>query len=148
MLKDKKGQIGLLLGAPIFVATALIIILLLVFGIGFFIHFNLLQLLGGAVMILTIIFGLGPAIANPTQTVFAILFTFFFIGGILVATPYVTDSLNFSVADISHSWENTTISCSTNQDCINGLKNLGVPVEEINKNLDNIKCEEVCYLKE
>jgi hypothetical protein len=146
---NKRGQIlSILFGAPILIAIILIIIVISVFGIGLFIHMNLLQLLGGSIIILTIIFGLGPAIAKPNQIVLTLILTFVFIGGLLIATPYVADSLNFSVADISHSWENTSIKCSDVQDCVNGLKKLEFSSENIEANLENIKCEEVCYLRE
>ena len=110
IIKDKKGLISIgLAGGLIPIVIGIIAILLIVslFAIGWFLQANLITLIGGAVLILSIVFGFKPLIENPTQTKIAIFMMFIILSGTLMAIPYFDDSFYFSIGSgtfVKPSW--------------------------------------------
>ena len=73
-MKNKKGQLAIALttGGLIVIAVIVAIVLISIFGLTWFLTTNLLTILGGAVIILAMVYGFTALMRNPSQTKIAI----------------------------------------------------------------------------
>jgi len=98
-MKNKRGQLAIALttGGLIVVAVIVAIVLISIFGLTWFLTTNLLTILGGAVIVLAMVYGFTALMKNPSQTKIAIFTTVLIFGAILMALPWFSNTFNFSI---------------------------------------------------
>lgn len=100
-MKNKRGQITIGITA---VLLGIFLLAVLIFGIAWFITSNIFILVGGAIVLLSLIFGLPASIKNPNQMTIGLTVTFLFAGVCLMLVPVITDGLGFSVGSSDSVW--------------------------------------------
>jgi hypothetical protein len=93
-MKNKRGQITIGIGA---IAIGVLLLAVLIFGIAWFVTANIFLLLGGAIVLLSLIFGLPASIKSPNQLTIGLTITFLFAGVCLMLVPVIADGLGFNI---------------------------------------------------
>jgi hypothetical protein len=102
-MKNKKGQITIGIGA---VVIGILLLAGFFFGVAWFVTANIFTLVGGAIIILSLIFGLPASIKNPNQMTIGLTATFLIVGFCLMLVPVIAEGLGFSVGSSSDAvWE-------------------------------------------
>lgn len=105
-MRNKKGQlITGTITAGVLLAIALIVFIIVGGGAVFIwlITANIYKIIGGAVLILSLIVGLPLVLKNPNQKTIGVLSVFLIIGAIFFILPFLSSAFNFSISGFSNS---------------------------------------------
>lgn len=152
---DKKGQIiGLsLAGVSIGVIIVIVIgILLLIFGLGWFVSVNKWMIIGVLGLIFTFIYAVPAALRGDltkNKLLFLGVLFLMFIGIMFVPTVLQTSftGTNGQAVEISTHSETPLTFCSTVADCTTQLKAKGMPDTFLSDNKLQIDCSNGCKIK-
>lgn len=102
-MKNKRGFAIALSGMLGGIALILVafVVLFLIGGVGWFLQANLLLILGGAILILAMVYGFGYLMQNPTQGRIAVFMMLFLFGIGLIGFHYLSDEFQFSIVGSS-----------------------------------------------
>jgi hypothetical protein len=99
-MKNKRGQLAIALttGGLIVIAIIIAILLISIFGFAWFLTTNLLTILGGAIIILAVVYGFTSLMNNPNQMKIAVFTVTILFGIILMALPWFSSTFNFAIS--------------------------------------------------
>lgn len=151
LMKDKRGFVQLAAMPIGTIIVGAILIAIIVGGLLMFTSINKFYVIGGGFLVLTFIYGIKPALSGDfTREKLVFLVLLLMVGVVILLIPMFSDfNQNFIVDDsVGAKGEEVLDFCSTQQECIDFMKEQGMPNNFLEQNGITITCENgICKAK-